>query len=95
MRHLTDMMNNGAREMIATFRKAFRELYKRTRTMNGSDIRKLRNDADLTQQELADLLHVTRQTIIKWEQLTEVLHVNEIAIRSVLRELIDFKFEEE
>lgn len=63
--------------------------------MNGSDIRKLRNDADLTQQELADLLHVTRQTIIKWEQLTEVLHVNEIAIRSVLRELIDFKFEEE
>ena len=63
--------------------------------MNGTDVKKLRTDADLTQQDLADLLNVSRKTISEWERGDEVGRVNELAIRSVIKKLDDFKFAED
>jgi len=63
--------------------------------VNGSDVRKLRTDADLTQQDLADLLKVSRKTVNTWEHGGEISRVNEIAIISVIKKLDDFKFAED
>ena len=63
--------------------------------MNGSDVRKLRTEAGLLQQDLADLLKVTRKTVIAWERGGEVGRVNELAIIAVIKKLDDFKFVED
>ena len=60
--------------------------------MNGEQIKKLRTDADLTQQDLADLLHVTKKTVGEWERGGEVSRVNELAIKKVIQDLIDLRF---
>jgi len=62
--------------------------------MNGEQIKKLRNDADLTQQDLAALLRVTKKTVGEWERGGEISRVNEIAIKQVIVDLINLKFEE-
>jgi DNA-binding XRE family transcriptional regulator len=62
--------------------------------VNGSDVKKLRTDADLTQQDLADLLKVSRKTVNTWEHGGEISRVNELAIRKVIADLIDLKFDD-
>lgn len=61
--------------------------------MDGSDITKLRKDAKLTQQDLADLLNVTRKTINVWERGGSVSFIVEVAIRKSIDDVINFKFD--
>jgi transcriptional regulator with XRE-family HTH domain len=58
--------------------------------MSPKELRELRNKANLTQQQLADLLNVDRMTINRWEAgKTKLDRITSIAIRAVLRPLLE------
>ncbi len=57
--------------------------------MRGSELISLRKEAGLTQKKLAELLEVTRQTVIQWEKAEKVLRANELAIRQAIYEHFD------
>ena len=55
--------------------------------ITGNDLRAQRDAASLTQQAVADALHVSRQTLVTWEQRAEVPEPKAIAYLRVIREL--------
>ena len=58
--------------------------------MSPKELRELRNKANLTQQQLADLLNVDRMTINRWEAgKIKLDRITSIAIRAVLRPLLE------
>ena len=52
--------------------------------MNGTELKRLREGAGLTQRELGIVLVVTERTIGNWEAgRTSIPHIAEMAIRSI------------
>lgn len=50
------------------------------------DIRELRKKRGLSQQEVADALHVTRPTVVYWEQGKTMPHIKHISgLASILK----------
>jgi transcriptional regulator with XRE-family HTH domain len=55
--------------------------------MTGSELRRLRSEAGITQQELADCLGVTQATISIWENISGVSQGREAQVQECLRRL--------